>query len=81
MCQVKAPSHSHTAIRQAAQYFHRKTSFILVIWNDSYCQQTAHHENFPLNAHLCLMLGVRFLLSEQIEVGRHDDVRSLVRSV
>lgn len=81
MSQVKSSFLSHTAIRPAAQYFHRKTTFILVIWNYSDCQQTAHHENFPLNAHLCLMLRVRFLLSEQIEVGRHDDVRSLVKSV
>lgn len=40
----------------------------------------ANHESLPLHAHLCLMLRVRFLLREQIEVGRHDDVRSLVRS-
>lgn len=81
MSQVKAPFHSHIAIRQAARYFHRKTTFMLVIWNDSDCQQTAQDEDFPLKAHLCLRLRVRFLLSEQIEVGRHDDARSLVRSV
>lgn len=31
--------------------------------------------------HLCLRLRVHFLLSEQVEVGRHDDLRSLVWSV
>lgn len=41
----------------------------------------ANHESLPLHTHLCLMLRVRFLLREQIEVGCHDDVRSLVRSV
>lgn len=42
---------------------------------------TACSECVPLPAHLCLRLRVRFLLREQIEVGCHDDVRSLVRSV
>lgn len=41
----------------------------------------AHDQSLPLDAHLCFMLRVHFLLREQIEVGRHDDVRSLVRSV
>lgn len=30
--------------------------------------------------HLCLMLRIHFLLGKQIQVGRHDEVKSLVIS-
>lgn len=31
--------------------------------------------------HLCVMLRIHFLLGKQIQVGCHDEVKSLVRSV
>lgn len=56
-------------------YYLKKTTLM------AYMEQIRLSAALPLHTHLCLVLRIHFLLSEQIQAGCHDDVRSLLRSV